>query len=144
MPLHASPPDAWYQVQLVAHWRLKQFKQATDLLKVLVTRQPENAFFWQQLAYGYQQQNDDKSVLVTLRGAYVKGVLQSDKYVRWLAQLLIQEGSPQRAVEIIRESLTAKRLKNNRTDTEDAGSGLFAGEGLSGCTAIAGNAGGAD
>lgn len=112
--LHASPPDAWYQVQLVAHWRLKQFKQATDLLKVLVTRQPENAFFWQQLAYGYQQQNDDKSVLVTLRGAYVKGVLQSDKYVRWLAQLLIQEGSPQRAVEIIRESLTATRLKNNR------------------------------
>ncbi|WP_261842711.1 tetratricopeptide repeat protein [Aliamphritea ceti] len=112
--LHKSPPDSWYQVQLVAHWRLKQFKQATDLLKVLVTRQPENAYFWQQLAYGYQQQNDDKSVLVTLRGAYVKGVLQSDKYVRWLAQLLIQEGSPQRAVEIIRESLAAKRLKNNR------------------------------
>lgn len=112
--LHKSPPDSWYQVQLVAHWRLKQFKQAADLLKVLVTHQPENAYFWQQLAYGYQQQNDDKSVLVTLRGAYVKGVLQSDKYVRWLAQLLIQEGSPQRAVEVIRESLAAKRLKNNR------------------------------
>ncbi len=112
--LHASPPDAWYQIQLVAHWRLKQFKQATDLLKVLVTRQPENAFFWQQLAYGYQQQKDDKSVLATLRGAYVKGVLQTDRYVRWLAQLLIQEGAPQRAVEVIRESMAAKRLKNNR------------------------------
>jgi len=99
-------PESWYQLQLNAHWKLGQFGNATALLEKLIKLDPNNSFYWQQLAAGYQQQDKPDRVLAALRGGYLQGAIRSAQHITWLGQLMMQQGSPQRGAELLEQAMS--------------------------------------
>ncbi|MBA4503083.1 tetratricopeptide repeat protein [Marinobacterium marinum] len=104
-------PEDWYKLQLAAHFELKQWKGATAVLELLVNRYPQRASYWEQLASVYQIRDRHADALSTLRAAWLAGKFKQERQYIWLSQLFLQQGLPQRAAELLQESMAAKKVR---------------------------------
>lgn len=116
--LKGRAPEDWYRLQLAAHFQLKQWKGATSVLELLVSRYPQKARYWEQLASVYQIRDRHGDALATLRAAWLGGKFNSERQYVWLAQLMLQQGLPQRAAELLDEAMdrgqVSRTLKHER------------------------------
>ena len=46
-------PESWYLLKMAAHYELKQYKLATEVLTALVDRYPEKKKYWTQLGHAH-------------------------------------------------------------------------------------------
>lgn len=104
-------PEDWYRLQLAAHFQLKQWKGATAVLELLVNRYPQRDRYWEQLASVYQIRDHHRDALATLRAAWIGGKFNKESQYIWLAQMLMQQGLPQRAAELLEESMSRQQIK---------------------------------
>ncbi|GAA0788267.1 hypothetical protein [Marinobacterium sediminicola] len=104
-------PEDWYRLQLAAHFQLKQWKGATSVLELLVNCYPQKARYWEQLASVYQIRDRHADALSTLRAAWLAGQFSQEHQYIWLAQMLLQQGLPQRAAELLDEAMTKQQVK---------------------------------
>ncbi len=104
-------PEDWYRLQLAAHFQLKQWKGATAVLELLVNRYPQKAPYWEQLASVYQIRDRHGDALATLRAAWVAGKFTKERQYTWLTQLMLQQGLPQRAAELLDEAMTRQQVR---------------------------------
>ncbi|MBP0048750.1 hypothetical protein H9C73_08365 [Marinobacterium sp. AK62] len=108
--MKGQAPEDWYRLQLAAHFQLKQWKGATAVLELLVSRYPQRERYWEQLASVYQIRDRHTDALATLRAAWAGGKFTRERQYVWLAQLLLQQGLPQRAAELLAEAMQTKQL----------------------------------
>jgi len=106
-------PEDWYRLQLAAHFQLKQWQGATDVLQLLTERYPQKSQYWEQLASVYQIRERHADALATLRAAWIGGHLQHERQYVWLAQLMLQQGVPQRAAELLEQTLKAGLIEDS-------------------------------
>ena len=52
-------PESWYLLKMAAHYELKQYKPATEVLTALVDRYPEKKKYWTQLSAMHMQAGND-------------------------------------------------------------------------------------
>ncbi len=104
-------PEDWYRLQLAAHFQLKQWKGATAVLELLVNRYPQQARYWEQLASVYQIRDRHADALATLRAAWVAGKFSEERQYTWLVQLMLQQGLPQRAAELLDEAMNRQQVQ---------------------------------
>lgn len=116
--MKGQAPEDWYRLQLAAHFQLKQWKSATSVLELLVNRYPQRENYWEQLASVYQIRDRHQDALATLRAAWLGGKFTKESQYVWLAQMLMQQGLPQRAAELLNEAmdqqLVERTLKHER------------------------------
>ncbi len=109
--LKGRAPEDWYRLQLAAHFQLKQWKGATAVLELLVNRYPQQARYWEQLASVYQIRDRHADALATLRAAWVAGKFSEERQYTWLVQLMLQQGLPQRAAELLDEAMNRQQVQ---------------------------------
>lgn len=105
-------PEDWYRLQLAAHVQLKQWPSATAVLELLTERYPQKSQYWEQLASVYQVRERHAEALATLRAAWIGGHLHRERQYIWLVQLMMQQGVPQRAAEVLQQSLQAGTVRD--------------------------------
>jgi len=105
-------PEDWYRLQLAAHFQLKQWQGATAVLELLTERYPQKSGYWEQLASVYQIRERHADALATLRAAWIGGHLQKERQYIWLVQLMMQQGVPQRAAEVLQQSLQVGKVRD--------------------------------
>lgn len=109
--LKGDAPEDWYRLQLAAHFQLEQWRSAADVLQWLVEWYPHKQQYWEQLASVYQISDRQDESLAVLRAAWVGGYFNSERQYLWLSQLMLQQGLPQRAAEVLDEAMSRQTVR---------------------------------
>mgnify|MGYP001770925384 CR=1 FL=1 len=109
--MKGGAPEDWHRLQLAAHFELKQWKGATSVLELLVNRYPQKAQYWEQLTSVYQIRDRHADALATLRAAWLADKFSEERHYTWLAQLMLQQGLPQRAAELLDQALAQHQIE---------------------------------
>lgn len=108
-----KPRENWLQMFMAAHYQLKQYKKAIQVLDLLIVINEKKEEYWLQQASLYQMLNEPKGALKVLQLAYVRNILVKDDGLIILVQLLITEGAPERASRILLELLEQEKIELN-------------------------------
>ena len=111
--LTKKPPEAWYQMQLALHYQLHDYQGASVLLKRQLNKNPDNKDYWKQLSSLYHQLKDYKKAATVQHLAYQKGLIQSEKSLLELANLLLYVNSPHQAARLLEKEMRQGRIKSN-------------------------------
>ncbi len=112
-----APKEPWLQLLLSLHFQLKQYRDATGVLKTLIARFPKKNY-WMQLAGAYTELDDKKQALATIELAEEQGFLTSENEVRNLIQLYLYNDIPYRAARALEKAIADGRLPNNAKNQE--------------------------
>ena len=116
-----KPRENWLQMLMAAHYQLKQYPQAIDLLSQLIVINEAKEEYWLQKASLYQMQQKPKKSLEVLELAYVRGVLKKEDGLILLVQLLVTQGIPERGGRLLNDM-----LKNNAVTLNESNWALLA------------------
>jgi tetratricopeptide (TPR) repeat protein len=106
-----SPRENWLQMLMAAHYQLKQYPQAIELLSQLIVLNETKEEYWLQQASLYQLQQKPKKSLEVLELAYVRGVLEKEDGLILLIQLLVTQGVPERGGRLLHEMLQQHKVE---------------------------------
>ncbi len=112
-----SPKESWLQLLLSLHIQLRQFGDATGVLKKLIAVYPKKTY-WMQLVSAYTELDDKKKALATMELAERQRFLASENEVRNLIQLYLYNDLPYRAAQTIEKAIAGGRLPNNAKNQE--------------------------
>lgn len=101
----AKPRENWLQMLMAAHYQLKEYPQAVDLLSQLIVINESKEEYWLQQASLYQLQQKPKKALEVLELAYIRGWLKKEDGLILLVQLLVTQGIPERGGRFLHEML---------------------------------------
>ncbi|ENY73665.1 TPR-repeat-containing protein [Aeromonas diversa CDC 2478-85] len=107
----AKAPESWYLLKMGAHYELKQYKQATDVLTALVGMFPEKKKYWMQLSAMNQQAGNDGKALAALESAYRLGMLTESAELLRLCNYLAFNGIPHRAARVMEKAIKAGQVE---------------------------------
>jgi len=107
-------PQSWYQLKVVAHIRLKQWRSAVKTQKKLVTHYAANTGHWRQLVSLHLQAGERRAALHTQRMGYERGLLTSASDHRLLAQMMLEAKMPFFAGQVVESGLKTGVLKHNK------------------------------
>ncbi|MEE8119257.1 MAG: tetratricopeptide repeat protein [Gammaproteobacteria bacterium] len=114
-----KPKEAWYRMHLSIYYELRRYRDAANVLQLMVAYWPHKDQYWKQLSSIYLQIEDDKKALGTLAIIYRRGILTSDKDLMNLARLYVLNEEPYQAGLVLekgmREGKIKKTLRNYRT-----------------------------
>jgi tetratricopeptide (TPR) repeat protein len=116
-----KPRENWLQMLMAAHYQLKQYPQAIELLSQLIVINESKEEYWLQKASLYQIQQKPKKSLEVLELAYVRGVLKKEDGLILLVQLLVTQGIPERGGRLLHEM-----LQQNLVELSESNWGLLA------------------
>lgn len=95
----------WYQSWFVISYKMHDYHQAFDVAKLLVAKWPDDKDFWSYYANVALLQHDDSTATAVYGLMYKKGFFKSkDDYLQ-LASLLLEEGSPYKAAEVMADGM---------------------------------------
>lgn len=106
-----TPRENWLQMLMAAHYQLKQYPQAIELLSQLIVLNETKEEYWLQQASLYQLQQKPKKSLEVLELAYVRGVLEKEDGLILLIQLLVTQGVPERGGRLLHEMLQQHKVE---------------------------------
>ncbi|MCP4326793.1 MAG: tetratricopeptide repeat protein [Psychromonas sp.] len=89
--------------KLAAQLQLQQHKQAQRSLFKLISLQPNELVWWQQLAANQLRLGENKQSLQTLVLALRQGVNLSEANLKTMAQLYAQQGIPEQAAKVLNQ-----------------------------------------
>jgi len=104
-----NPQENWLQLLLALRIMREEYDQATSVLKRLVTAYPEKKTYWMQLSSVYAALGRYDDATATMQLAYQGGLLTEDAEIRRLAELLIHNGIPRRAAEILSDAVGTQK-----------------------------------
>jgi tetratricopeptide (TPR) repeat protein len=105
LSLSSEPDKSLYQMKLTAYFNQKKYKDAVNVLEVMVPLFQDDKRLWVQLAQFYLMTESYDKALATYDLAYMNGFLETDGNITRLAQLLAQKGSPHKAAVIFEKHL---------------------------------------
>ncbi|SEI83375.1 hypothetical protein SAMN05421831_11214 [Allopseudospirillum japonicum] len=94
-------PEAWFQLQLAASVHQKDWRAALKVSRHLLKTYPHKVMYWQQVAQVYQQRGHLDKTLAIYRAAWLRGYLTREQDYQRLANFMVQQNVPQRAVEVL-------------------------------------------
>ncbi len=106
-------PENWYQMLVVAHVQLKQWKHAVKAQKRLLSHYSKKAANWRQLVSLHIQAKDTRSALADQRMGYERGILRKGSDHKLLAQMMLQRGIPYYAARVLQDGIDRGALKAN-------------------------------
>ncbi len=112
-----APKEPWLQMVLSLQFQLNQHREATDTLQKLIAHFPKKTY-WMQLAAAYNEIDDKKKALATMKVAERNGFLTTENELRNLIQLYLLNDIPYRAAVTIERAIAAGRLANDAKNQE--------------------------
>ncbi|HET7569764.1 MAG TPA: CDC27 family protein [Gammaproteobacteria bacterium] len=108
-----EPQQGWYTLLVGVDYRLKNFDEAVDLLKKMISYWPDKAEYWHNLYGIYLQQDKETDALSVMRLAYSKGMMDDEGDLLNLARLEITHDMPYYAGEVISKGMKDNKIKTN-------------------------------
>ena len=108
-----KPREAWYTLLLAAHYELKQYSKAVDVLEILVTMAPQKKQYWLQLSGMNMSLKRDAAALSALRAAHQHGLFDKEGDYTRLANFLTFRQVPFQAGVIYQEGLDKGIIEKN-------------------------------
>ncbi|PKQ73016.1 tetratricopeptide repeat protein [Aeromonas sobria] len=109
-------PESWYLLKMGAHYELKQYKPATEVLTSLVNMFPEKKKYWTQLSAMHMQAGNDGKALAALESAYNLGMLTEAAELQRLANYLAFTGIPHRAARVMEKGMKEGVIKQSASN----------------------------
>jgi tetratricopeptide (TPR) repeat protein len=106
-----QPRENWLQMLMAAHYQLKQYTDAIEVLDQLIVINETKEEYWLQQASLYQLLNKPKDALKVLQLANVRNILVKEDGLIILVQLLITEGVPERAGRILQQLIEQEKIE---------------------------------
>ena len=113
--------ETWLQFLVGANAELKRYDAAERWQRRLLTRAPNDAKRWRQLAGLQQLAGDEDKALATLRAAHTKGLSFSESELDNLVLLAGAAGQPWQGARLLQGMLEAKLLPISATRQERLG-----------------------
>lgn len=105
------PQQVWLQLLLAIHLTKKDFASAAPVLYSLISYYPNaGKGYWLQLSAVYGANGDNERALGVLELAHRKGILTEDRDLRRLLELMLFQGIPSRAAQILEKEIADKRV----------------------------------
>lgn len=112
--LAEKPQEGWLQLVVALYMQLDQYADAIPVLERLVAMSPEKKNYWLQLSSIYGEKEDYASAMTMMEIPYNGGLLTEDAEYRRLADLLMMEGIPYRAAQVLLKGLEIKKVKEDQ------------------------------
>ena len=109
-------PENWYQLKVVAHIRLKQWKSAIREQKRMIRHYAGKPGHWRQLVSLHLQVKDHKSALADQRLGFERGILRKSDDYRLLAQMMMQAEIPFYAGQVMQQGFDKRVLSVNKAN----------------------------
>jgi len=113
-----EPRESWYRTLLSTHYEREDYPAAANLLEKLVSLQPDNKQYWNQLFSAYYLLNNFQKALSTLELAYIKNLLTNAEEITNLAKLYLYVGTPVKAVSLLNSEIQKGHLKQEAKTIE--------------------------
>jgi predicted Zn-dependent protease len=110
--LSKDPSESRLQLLLALEFELKHYKQAADVLELLVTYFPKKTYFL-QLSAVYGELGQAKLALSTMELLYAQGLLDRENELLNLVQSYLYQGIPYRAAEVLSKGLADGIIAND-------------------------------
>lgn len=115
---HDPVKKDWYQSWFVISYKMKDFHQAFDVAKLLVAKWPGDKDFWGYYANTALLLHEDREATAIYGLMYKKGLFKSkDDYLQ-LASLLLEQGSPYKAAEVLTDGMNKGYIPKNKDSYE--------------------------
>jgi tetratricopeptide (TPR) repeat protein len=102
---HDPVSKDWYQSWFVISYKMKDYQQAFDVTKLLVAKWPTDKDFWSYYGNVALLLHKDQTATAVYGLMYKKGLLKSkDDYLQ-LASLLLEQGAPYKAAEVLTDGM---------------------------------------
>lgn len=111
-------PENWYQLKVVAHIRLRQWRAAIREQKRLISHYADKPLHWRHLVSLQLEVKDQQAALATQRMGFERGLLRKASDYRLLAQMMLQDRIPYFAGLVIQEGLENGVLKPDKTNLQ--------------------------
>jgi tetratricopeptide (TPR) repeat protein len=112
-----EPKESWLQLLLSLHFQLKQYRDATGVLRKLIDRFPRKTY-WMQLAAAYSELDDRKNALATMELAYEQDFLVAESEIMNLVQLYLFNLVPYEAAELLERELASGKVSSTSKNWE--------------------------
>lgn len=108
-----DPKENWYQLLLAMHYELNEYREATDVLEVMVSLWPTKKRYWDQLASLYMELEEDGRALATMGIAYRNGMTTEERELLNLARMYLFMEIPEEAAQILEDEIRSGRIEAN-------------------------------
>lgn len=109
LELSGEAPRAWQDLLVTCLLERERYARALPVLRDLVGRYPDEAVYWRQLAFVYQQLHREEEAIAVLALAKRRGLLDAQA-TRRLAGLYLLGGMPWRAVTLLEGAIAQGEL----------------------------------
>ena len=106
------------QILLWAHFELKEFDEAADVLAQLIANWPEKSDYWEQLAGVLMNLNRENESLAVYSVANQKGLLTTESRLKNLVSYYLYREAPFNAARILEKGLEDGTIEPTRANWE--------------------------
>lgn len=108
-----EPNEQWYGLLVGIDYELKNFDEAIDALKKMISYWPDKADYWHNLYGLYMLKEQNEKALVVMRVAYEKGLINEGDTLLNLARLELVHGLPYYAAEVLTKGMKSGKIESN-------------------------------
>jgi tetratricopeptide (TPR) repeat protein len=104
-------PASWLELVVDLLKRRNDYRAAIPWLERLIELVPGNKTYWLELSLAYERTDNLERALATMRLAHLASLLTEDAEFRRLSDLLVNQGIPQQAAEVLEQGLAAQTVR---------------------------------
>ncbi len=115
---HDPVSKDWYQSWFVISYKMNDYHQAANVAKLLVAKWPNDKDFWGYYANTALLLHEDRTATAIYGLMYKRGFFKSkDDYLQ-LASLLLEQGSPYKAAEVLTDGMNKGYIPKTKDSYE--------------------------
>lgn len=123
--LAPDAPPSWLELVAAVLKQLGNHRDAIPWWERLVELVPTNKTYWTELSLAYEQTGDYEKSLATMRLAHMAQLLTDDADYRRLSDLLVHQGIPVIAAEVLEQGLDDRVVRADETAYTKVGTAWF-------------------
>ncbi len=109
--LQDKPQESWLQLYLALLLQGEKYKESIVVLERMIGVFPDKKVYWLQLSSVYGTLEDYKNALAIMQVAHHAGMVTEDSDIRRLTDMMMVQGVPYRAAELLASAIDNKQVK---------------------------------
>lgn len=118
-------PASWLELLVALYKQRNDSVSALPWLERLIELDPTKKTYWLEASVAYERTGAWDRALATMRLAHTAGLLNEDADFRRLSDLLIHQGIPQQAAEVLEQALAAQQVQADEAAYTKLGTAWF-------------------
>jgi tetratricopeptide (TPR) repeat protein len=118
-------PASWIELVAALLKQREDYRAAIPWFERLIEMEPGNRLYWLELSLAYENVDDYRHALATMRLAHTAGLLTDDADYRRLSDLLVHQGIPVEAAVVLEQALDDQIVRADEAAYTKLGTAWF-------------------